>query len=177
MKRLRPIHNVSAPSCAYENCTGQRFFYSLNVSAQTQPSNAREQKRVAILLSFWSRWLGLICLESSLCMYVLKVYTPDGFAIAIIESSYGSAAPLLTLMRRVSPTDLRLAALRVLALLPATRMPCTSRTRSPTRSPADAAGEEGTTLLILTTRNVGLKKSPSASTVNPKPNQPFSDAA
>jgi hypothetical protein len=33
-----------------------------NVSAQTQPSNAREQKRVAILLSFWSR---LILIEAS----------------------------------------------------------------------------------------------------------------
>ncbi len=30
---------------------------SHNVSAQTQPSNAREQRSVAPLLSFWSRWL------------------------------------------------------------------------------------------------------------------------
>ena len=34
-----------------------------NVSAQTQPSNARDQKCVAILLSFWSRWLGMIFLK------------------------------------------------------------------------------------------------------------------
>src|SRR5260370_17079037 len=31
-------------------------------SAQTQPSKAREQKRVAFLLSFWSRRLGSILL-------------------------------------------------------------------------------------------------------------------
>ena len=76
MKRLRPIHNVSAPSCAYQNCTGQRFFYSLNDVVEILVLAHQDINTGVGLDAFNGRRVGAALVYGDLLWHVMQVDRP-----------------------------------------------------------------------------------------------------